>query len=230
LSAEQVRTALERWCYFFKHGAELDPDDLPATLDVPVIRQALEVLVRISQSEIERQRYLEQQRIDRDAASLRADVVAAREELRVGLEAAEGRLRAKEEEARLAQEAARAAQEAARAAQEAARAAQETARTKEEEAEKRARKKEEEARLAQEAAHAAQEAAHTAQEAARRKEEVGIRIGRIQAFQQLLGLPEASRADLGQLAEAELVQLEESLRRQLTGQQRGNGAPPAGPA
>jgi hypothetical protein len=140
--------------------------------------------VRISQSEIERQRYLEQQRIDRDAASLRADVVAAREELRVGLEAAAERVRAKEEEARLSQE----------------------------------------------AAHAAQEAAHAAQEAARRKEEVGIRIGRIQAFQQLLGLPEASRADLGQLAEAELVKLEESLRRQLTGQQRGNDSPPASPA
>src|SRR5213078_2718317 len=45
---EQVKTALERWCYFFKHGASLDLDSLPATLDVPVIRKAVEVLVRVS--------------------------------------------------------------------------------------------------------------------------------------------------------------------------------------
>jgi hypothetical protein len=65
-----VKTALERWCYFFRHGASLDPENLPATLNVPVIRQAVEVLVRISQNELEHQRYLEQQRIERDAASL----------------------------------------------------------------------------------------------------------------------------------------------------------------
>ena len=49
LPVEEVRTPLERWCYFFKHGASLDLASLPATLDVPVIRQAVEVLVKLSQ-------------------------------------------------------------------------------------------------------------------------------------------------------------------------------------
>jgi predicted transposase/invertase (TIGR01784 family) len=79
LPAEAVQSPLERWCYFFRHGADLDAGALPASLDVPVIRKAMEVLVRISQSEIERQRYLEQQRIDRDAASLAADARMARQ-------------------------------------------------------------------------------------------------------------------------------------------------------
>jgi len=77
LAVEQVQTPLERWSYFFKHGASLDPDSLPATLDVPIIRKAVEVLVKISQSELERQRYLERQRAERDAASLREEARVA---------------------------------------------------------------------------------------------------------------------------------------------------------
>jgi predicted transposase/invertase (TIGR01784 family) len=135
LPAEEVKTPLERWCFFFKRGAELDPDALPATLDVPVIRQAMEVLVRISQSELERQRYLDQEKAERDAFSLVPD---AREE--------------------------------------------------------------------------------------------GVRIGRVQLLQQLLGLPEAPLAELLRLPDEELEQLEESLRRQLGAPQRANGTPPPGPA
>jgi predicted transposase/invertase (TIGR01784 family) len=86
LPAEQVKTPLERWCYFFKHGAALEPGNLPAALDVPVIRQAVEVLVKISQSELERQHYLERQRAERDAANLAAEARVARQ---VGFE--EGR-------------------------------------------------------------------------------------------------------------------------------------------
>src|SRR5436309_983802 len=66
LTAEQVKTPLERWCYFFKHGASLDLDNLPATLDVPVIRKAVEVLVKISQSEREREWAEERKRAERD--------------------------------------------------------------------------------------------------------------------------------------------------------------------
>jgi predicted transposase/invertase (TIGR01784 family) len=166
LPAEEVKTALERWVYFFKHGAELDPEALPATLDVPVIRQALEVLVRISQNELERQRALDREMAQRDAASL------------------EYAYREMREEARVAREAARAAEEAARAAEDKARAAR----------------------------------------------EVGLRLGRIQAYQQLLGLPQTPSDELAQLAEEESVRLEESLRSQLTGRTQANGAPPAGPS
>jgi predicted transposase/invertase (TIGR01784 family) len=80
LPVEEVKTPLERWCYLFKHGATLDLESLPASLDVPVIRQAVEILVKLSQDELERQRYLERQRAEQDAASLAADARVARQE------------------------------------------------------------------------------------------------------------------------------------------------------
>jgi predicted transposase/invertase (TIGR01784 family) len=103
---EEVKTSEERWCYFFKHGASLDPDAFPVTLDVPVIRRAVEVLVRISQDDIEHQRFLERERVRQDAESLAADARVAQEELR-----------AAQEELRAAQESLRAAQEKARRAE-----------------------------------------------------------------------------------------------------------------
>jgi predicted transposase/invertase (TIGR01784 family) len=68
MPVEAVQTALERWCYFFKHGASLDLATLPATLDVPAIRKAVEVLMKISQDEIERHRAAERLKGERDAA------------------------------------------------------------------------------------------------------------------------------------------------------------------
>jgi predicted transposase/invertase (TIGR01784 family) len=82
LSADQVKTPLERWAYFFKHGALLDLDNLPATLDVPAIRQAVEVLMRLSQDELERERYEERRRAQRDAADLRETARLALQEAR----------------------------------------------------------------------------------------------------------------------------------------------------
>ncbi len=77
---EEVKTPLERWCYFFKHGASLEPNSLPATLDVPRIRQAVEVLMRISQDEIDRERYRERQRALRDAAAREESAQVAQQE------------------------------------------------------------------------------------------------------------------------------------------------------
>ena len=190
LPVEEVKTPLERWCYFFKHGAALDPKQLPATLDVPVIRQAMEVLVRISQNELERQRYLERQRAERDAASLVADARDAKEELRAGQENAR-------EEVRVARENAR----------EEVRVAQENAR--------------EELRIAQENAR------EEAREEARVALQKGIRIGRIQLLQHQLNQPETSHEDLNRLPEPALVQLEESLKLQLSASKQANGTPPA---
>jgi predicted transposase/invertase (TIGR01784 family) len=115
LSVEDVKTPLERWCYFLKHGASLDLETLPATLDVRVIRKAVEVLMQLSQNELERQRFLERQRAQRDAASLAADARTARETAEV---------------ARKAAEASREAAEASREAAEVARQAAEVARRK----------------------------------------------------------------------------------------------------
>lgn len=138
LSVDQVKSCLERWCYFFKHGAELGLEDLPAPLDVPVIRMAVEELMRISQSELERQRYLERQRVERDAASAAADSRMARQD---GVEE-------------------------------------------------------------------------------------GKQIGRIQLLQQILNLEVTSDEDLSKLSELELEQLEDSLKRQLSGTKEENGTSP----
>jgi predicted transposase/invertase (TIGR01784 family) len=181
VAVEAVQTPLERWCYFFKHGASLDLANLPATLSDPMIRKAMEVLMKVSQDEIERHRAAERLKGERDAASLAADARVALEER----SKAEERARLALEEARLAQEGARLAQEGARQAQEGAKVARQQALDK------------------------------------------GQRIGRIQLLQQLLAQPETSSAELDQLPDEDLGQLEESLKRQLNGKRTANGSPPA---
>jgi predicted transposase/invertase (TIGR01784 family) len=86
LTVEQLTTPLERWCYFLKHGDTLDSDKLPPALDVPPIRQAVEILTMLSKDELERERYLDRLKGQRDAQSL---ANAARFEREAGRE--EGR-------------------------------------------------------------------------------------------------------------------------------------------
>jgi predicted transposase/invertase (TIGR01784 family) len=158
--AEAVQTPLERWCYFFKHGASLDLDNLPATLDVPVIRKAVEVLVKLSQDEIERHRAAERLKGERDAADLRASARMARAEgLQAGRE--EGRREGFDE-------------------------------------------------------------------GIEKGIEKGKLIGRIQLLQQLLGQPETASEELNRLPEQDLLQMEESLKRELSGKRQANGTPPPG--
>jgi predicted transposase/invertase (TIGR01784 family) len=97
---EAVKTPLERWCSFLKHGASLDVATLPATLDVPVIRQALEVLMKLSQEELERQRARDRLWVQRDAADLIATAKAAQQEA----EAAQQEAKAAQQEAKAARQ------------------------------------------------------------------------------------------------------------------------------
>jgi predicted transposase/invertase (TIGR01784 family) len=76
---EAVKTPLERWCSFLVRGAELDSEKLPATLDTPVIRQALEVLMKLSQDERERWQYLDRLKLQRDEAQRRYEAEHASE-------------------------------------------------------------------------------------------------------------------------------------------------------
>jgi predicted transposase/invertase (TIGR01784 family) len=57
LTAEQLTTPREVWCYFLRHGESLDTATLPELLNIPPIQRALEVLNVLTQSEIERERY-----------------------------------------------------------------------------------------------------------------------------------------------------------------------------
>jgi len=68
-TAEQVGTVIERWCYFLKHAAELDPAALPRQLETPAIVRAMEVLMRIRESEQDRQAYLTRRMSEADIAS-----------------------------------------------------------------------------------------------------------------------------------------------------------------
>jgi predicted transposase/invertase (TIGR01784 family) len=56
-TAADVQTPLERWLYFLIHGEGLDPEHLPAALQVPEIQRALGEMQYMTQSEIERHRY-----------------------------------------------------------------------------------------------------------------------------------------------------------------------------
>lgn len=57
LSAEQLVTPLDKWAYFFVHGAELDTDVLPGSLNTPEFNRAMGVLEMFTKSELERDRY-----------------------------------------------------------------------------------------------------------------------------------------------------------------------------
>jgi hypothetical protein len=64
------------------------------------------------------------------------------------------------------------------------------------------------------------------QEEARTAKEKGKAIGRIQMLQQFLQQPEPSSEELDQLSQEDLVQLEDSLKRQLSDRKAVNGTTP----
>jgi predicted transposase/invertase (TIGR01784 family) len=77
LSADQLRTPLECWVYFLKHGAELDPEQLPSALHRMEYQQALKEMKHMTQSELERERYESRLKAQRD---LKAALQEARDE------------------------------------------------------------------------------------------------------------------------------------------------------
>jgi hypothetical protein len=181
----------------------------------------MEVLMKVSQSELDRHRFLERQRVERDAAS---DAVYYRE-IDENFRAAQEELRAAQERARAGQEELRAVQERARAQEEELRAVQERARTQEE----KVRAREEELRAIQERTRVAKEQAKLARqvgydEGVAKASEINKLIIRIQLLQQLLKQPDTSSDDLGRMAEANLRQLEDSLKQQLSVPKGANGS------
>jgi hypothetical protein len=66
---EALTQPLERWMYFLKHGQDLDPNKLPPELDLPIFHEAMEVLMRISESEKARAEYLSREAALMDKAT-----------------------------------------------------------------------------------------------------------------------------------------------------------------
>ena len=53
----ELASELERWLYFLRYGARLDPAELPVTLQVRPISRALEELKMLTQDELEHEQY-----------------------------------------------------------------------------------------------------------------------------------------------------------------------------
>ena len=77
--AEEIVTPLERWCYYFGHGALLDTEHLPETMNDLAIKKAMEVLMRMSQNAEERARYESREKFRRDMNQIQTDAANATE-------------------------------------------------------------------------------------------------------------------------------------------------------
>ncbi len=73
LQSHELKTPLDRWLYFRAHGAELDKNALPDTLQTPPIQQAMEVLDMLSQSDLEREQYEARLKWQRDQMAFQED-------------------------------------------------------------------------------------------------------------------------------------------------------------
>jgi hypothetical protein len=132
---EALREPLDFWLYFLQNGKELDADALPGPLARPDIHKAMEVLKVFSQSELERDRYENRLKAQRDLMALkreREDAVreledttreleVATRELEVAKREREDAMREREDAMRKFEEVEQARNEAARKLDEAER-------------------------------------------------------------------------------------------------------------
>jgi predicted transposase/invertase (TIGR01784 family) len=56
-SATELSSGLDVWLYFLRHAEKMDTEALPAALEQPLVRRALEELKMLSQTDVERERY-----------------------------------------------------------------------------------------------------------------------------------------------------------------------------
>jgi predicted transposase/invertase (TIGR01784 family) len=96
-TVEEVSSALDRWCYFLRHAAGLDPDHLPPTLDVPAIRRAMEVLKVFTQDEQEREIYEARLKFQRDQISWAQELQERREAMEIAIKEKEQATKEKEQ-------------------------------------------------------------------------------------------------------------------------------------
>ena len=73
----ELVTGLDRWLYFLKHGQDLDPAELPGEIDSPEIRQAMEGLMELAQTDIEKMIYDGRVKARRDDRAMRRQYEAA---------------------------------------------------------------------------------------------------------------------------------------------------------
>jgi predicted transposase/invertase (TIGR01784 family) len=211
---EALREPLDFWLYFLQNGKELDADALPGPLARPDIHKAMEVLKVFSQSELERDRYENRLKAQRDLMALkreREDAVRELEDTTRELEVATREL------------------EVAKREREDAKREREDAKREREDA---MREREDAMRKFEEVEQARNEAARKLDEAERKRKEVTLQrdlaqqelvrsgkrtlISRIQLCQKLLGQSQAIGDQLMDESLDRLQALAEQLEQQLT--------------
>lgn len=65
-SRNQLATPLDDWTYLLRHAPTMDSDDLPPSMNRPEIRQAVDALMMLAQSDIEREFYEDRLKAQRD--------------------------------------------------------------------------------------------------------------------------------------------------------------------
>jgi predicted transposase/invertase (TIGR01784 family) len=80
--ATELVDPLDLWCYFLIHGKKLDTDALPEPMRQGILRKAMEELTMFAQSDIERQRYRDRVKAERDQRSLHRELREAEEKLK----------------------------------------------------------------------------------------------------------------------------------------------------
>lgn len=83
---DELGDPLDQWLYFLRYAEDLDPDDLPSSLDRPPIHHAAEELKMLTENEMLRQRYEAREKAYRDAIWVERDHRRRLEEARARLE------------------------------------------------------------------------------------------------------------------------------------------------
>ncbi|MBY0231197.1 MAG: PD-(D/E)XK nuclease family transposase, partial [Gemmataceae bacterium] len=228
---ELLSTPLERWCYFLKHGASLDPDALPATLDTPPIREAMEIMRMLSRDQVEYQQYLDRHFAELAENTARASKRREDERLRRLAEA----VRQQEEDIRRLAETVHQQEEGLRRQQEDIRRQQEGLRRQQEDIRRQQediRRQQADFRQKEDSVRQKEDSVRQKEDSVRQKEEQldravaesqtqgasrGEAMGQISLLQRLLKVPQTPQAELAALPIDELRQRLAALESQLAG-------------
>ncbi|MDZ7618256.1 MAG: Rpn family recombination-promoting nuclease/putative transposase [Patescibacteria group bacterium] len=115
---DELTDSLDKWLYFLNNGEGLNPEDLPESIRIPEVEEAMSVLKALTEEERSWNRYFDREKARRDAASWQSWIDRTR------TEAEHAAARAEQAEAEAKQAAARAEQAEAKVEQAAARAKQ----------------------------------------------------------------------------------------------------------
>ena len=204
---DELTDSLDKWLYFLNNGEGLNPEDLPESIRIPEVEEAMSVLKALTEEEREWHRYFDREKARRDAVSWRSWVERTKADLaKTGADLAKtgadlAKTQAEVEQAQAEVEQAQAEVEQAQAEVEQAQAEVEQAQA---EVEQR------QAEVEQRQAEVEQSKAEVAARAAR--VEMEALIGQVRLCEELLSLPPTPAEQLDAMRPDDLRQLIDQLR------------------